>query len=90
MKKLVLSAFLASLIVLPACRAPHDKSQQAAPSSVGTSPPPAAAQPAASGGSISGQPLPDGQMMPISDVLTKYKGDLSGVAFYFGDQPHGG
>jgi len=81
-----LLAFLAFLIVLPACRAPRGSTQDAAPASVGTDA--SSAQPAAPGGSISDQPLPGGQMMPIADVLNKYKKELSGVAYYFDDQPH--
>ncbi|MHB8384103.1 MAG: hypothetical protein ACYDC3_17380 [Candidatus Binataceae bacterium] len=78
MNRIVLLAFLASLIVLPACRAPRDSSQNAAPAPVGTDAPAAG----------SGQPLPDGKMMPIADVLSKYQSQLSPVAFYFDDQPH--
>ncbi len=88
MNKPILFVFLASLIILPAChRAPHERPAQEPPAPVGTAPA-AAPLPAASGGTISGQPLPDGQMMPIADVMTKYKDQLSGVAFYFDDQPH--
>jgi hypothetical protein len=86
MKKLILLVLSASLVVLSAChRAPHER-EEAAPAPVGAAP--AAAPASASGGSISGSPLPDGQMMPIADVMAKYKDQLSAVAFYFDDQPH--
>ena len=85
MSKFGLLAFLAFLIVLPACGAPRGSTPDAAPASVGMDT--SSAQPA-SGGSISDQPLPGGQMMPIADVLNKYKNDLNGVSFYFDDQPH--
>lgn len=90
MNKCMLFTLLVSLIALPAChRAPHESPQEAPPASVGTAPAPApgASQPAAPTGTY-GQPLPEGKMMPISDVLTKYQSDLAGVAFYFDDQPH--
>jgi len=88
MNKFILFVFLASLIALPAChRASRERSEEAAPATVGTAPV-SAPQPSVSGGPSSGQPLPDGQMMPIADVLTKYSDQLSGVAFYFDDQPH--
>ena len=90
MTKFGLFAFLGFLIVLPACGAHRGGTRATAPSSVGTetSSATAAAQPATSGGPISSQPLPGGQMMPIADVLTKYKSQLTGVSFYFGDQPY--
>jgi hypothetical protein len=88
MNKPILFVFLASLIALPACHGTaHEGSEEAAPATVGTAPA-SAPQLSASAGSSSGQPLPDGLMMPIADVLTKYSDQLSGVAFYFDDQPH--
>jgi hypothetical protein len=88
MNKPILFVILASLIALPAChRAAHERSEEAAPATVGTAPA-SAPQPSASGGSSSGEPLPGGQMMSVADVLTRYSDQLSGVAFYFDDQPH--
>ncbi len=83
MNKRILLPVLASLIVLPACRAPHEASE-AAP--VGAVSP--AALPTAPPAVSSGQPLAGGKMMPIADVLSKYQSDLEGVSFYFDDQPH--
>jgi hypothetical protein len=90
MNKLPLFVFLASLVVLAAChRAPHESAQETAAAPVGTAPAPApaVAAPAATG-SVSGQPLPDGKMMPFADVIAAYGSQLPGVTFYFDDQPH--
>jgi hypothetical protein len=85
----MLFVFLGSLIVLPAChRAPRESRQEAAAAPVGTTSAPAAAAAPAATGSASGQPLPDGQMMPFADVIAKYGAQLPGVTFYFDDQPH--
>jgi hypothetical protein len=89
MNKLMLFVFLASLVVLPAChRAPHESAQETAAAPVGTAPAPAAAAVPAATGSVSGQPLPDGKMMPFADVIAAYGAQLPGVTFYFDDQPH--
>lgn len=95
MNRLVLLLSLTYLMVLSACRAPHGTAQEAPPATVGTAPAPAAAAARAPVSSAavasegrSGQPLRDGLMMPIADVLNKYQSDLSGVAFYFDGQPH--
>jgi hypothetical protein len=89
MKKPIMFVFVASLIVLPAChRAPHERSEAAASAPVGAAPAPAAAAPSASSASSSGQPLPDGQMMPFADVLATYGSQLPGVTFYFDGQAH--
>ena len=76
------------LVALSAChRAPHESAAEAPPATVGTAPI-AAAAPVVAAAPSSGAPLPEGKMMPIADVMSKHADELSGVAFYFGDQPH--
>jgi uncharacterized protein YbjQ (UPF0145 family) len=90
MNRATIIVSLAVIIALSAChRAPHEAPQESAPAQVGTAPEaaPAAAARVASSGNF-GAPLPEGKMMPYADVMSKYASDLSGVAFYFGNQHH--
>lgn len=90
MNRAVIIAPLAVMVALSAChRAPHEAPQESASAPVGTAPAaPAAETQVVSSTHLSGAPLPEGKMMPYADVMSKYASDLSGVAFYFGDQPH--
>ena len=91
MNRSIMFLSLGLLVALSAChRAPHESATEAPPATVGTAPAaaPVAAAPVVSTASSSGTPLPDGKMMPIADVMSKHADELSGVAFYFGDQPH--
>jgi uncharacterized protein YbjQ (UPF0145 family) len=89
MNRATIVVSLAFMIALSACHcAPHEAPQESAPASVGSAPAAApAAAPVVSSGNF-GTPLPDGKMMPYADVISKYASDLSGVRFYFGNQPH--
>jgi uncharacterized protein YbjQ (UPF0145 family) len=86
MNRAALIVTLAVLVALSAChRAPHEAQPESAPAPVGTAP---EAAPAVAASGNFGAPLPDGKMMPYADVMSKYSSDLSGVAFYFGNQSH--
>jgi uncharacterized protein YbjQ (UPF0145 family) len=86
MKRRTLLLLVAGLAVIPAChRAARNRSSEEAEPATAVAPVAASA-----GAPTSGTPLPDGQMMPIADVMNRpdYASIVgNNVAFYFGETP---